>query len=138
MRSWPLWVVVIAIVSGPWFGIVTHPQWDRLTLVPFSGSEDKPKDMAVNMLLFVPFGWSFAKSRGGRVSTAAVIGAAALVSIAVEIPQLFYKLRDPSATDVTMAITGAAIGSLASQAFHRRHMSGAAGGREAGEASSQQ
>lgn len=138
MRSWPLWVVVIAIVSGPWFGIVTHPQWDRLTLIPFAGSEDKPKDMAVNMLLFVPFGWSFAKSRAGRVSTAAAIGAAALVSIAVEIPQLFYKLRDPSATDVTMAIIGAAVGSLGSQAFHRRNTSGAAGGRETGEAGSQQ
>ena len=118
------------MASGPWFGIVRHPQWDRLTLVPFTGSEDKPKDMAVNMLLFVPFGWSFAKSRGGRVSTAAAIGAAALVSVAVEIPQLFYKLRDPSTTDVTMAMIGAAAGSLASQTFHRRDPRRAPGGRE--------
>ena len=36
-RSWPLWVVVIAVVSGPWFGIVTRPQWERVTLVPFHG-----------------------------------------------------------------------------------------------------
>ena len=138
IRSWPLWVAVIAVASGPWFGIVRHPQWDRLTLVPFTGSEDKPKDMAVNMLLFVPFGWSFAKSRVGRVSTAAAIGAAALVSIAVEIPQLFYKLRDPSATDVTMAMIGAALGSLGAQAFYRRNTSGAACGCEAGDAGRQQ
>ena len=138
MRSWPLWVVVIGFVSGPWFGIVRHAQWDRLTLIPFSGSEDKPKDMAVNMLLFVPFGWSFAKSRNGRGSTAAAIGAAALVSIAVEIPQLFYKLRDPSATDVTMAMIGAAAGSLASQAFHRRDTRGPAGRRDTGEGSGEQ
>ena len=138
IRSWPLWVAVIAVASGPWFGIIGHPQWDRLTLVPFTGSEDKPKDMAVNMLLFVPFGWSFAKSRGGRVSMAAAIGAAALVSIAVEIPQLFYKLRDPSATDVVMAVIGSAAGSLASQAFHRRDPCGAAGGREAGHSSGEQ
>jgi glycopeptide antibiotics resistance protein len=110
MRSWPLWVLVIAIVSGPWFGVVTHPQWDRLTLIPFSGSEDKPKDMAVNMLLFVPFGWSFAKSRGGRVSTAAVIGAAALVSRAGEIPHQVLKKRDTAAPHGTKALNGAAEG----------------------------
>lgn len=137
MRSWPLWVAVIAIASGPWFGIVRHPQWDRVTLVPFHGSEDRPKDMAVNLLLFVPFGWSFAKSRNGRVSTAAAIGAAALVSVAVEIPQLFYKLRDPSATDVVMAMIGSAVGSLASQAFHWRHARGAAGRRQAGDGGGQ-
>lgn len=138
MRSWPLWVVVIAIVSGPWFGIVTHPQWNRVTLVPFHGSEDRPRDMAVNLLMFVPFGWSFAKSRGGRVTTLQAIAAGALVSVAVEIPQLFYKLRDPSATDVVMAIIGTATGSLASQAFHRRHASGAPSGSHASESRGQE
>ena len=138
MRSWPLWVVVIAIASGPWFGIVRHPQWDRLTLVPFHGSEDKPRDVAVNLLMFVPFGWSFAKSRGGRMTTVQAIGAGALVSIAVEIPQLFYKLRDPSATDVVMAMIGTAAGSLASQAFHRRHARGTTGRRQAGDGSGEQ
>ena len=133
-----MWVAVIAVASGPWFGVVRHPQWDRLTLIPFTGSEDRPKDMAINMLLFVPFGWSFAKSRGGRVSTAAAIGAAALVSIAVEIPQLFYKLRDPSTTDVTMAMIGAAAGSVASQAFHRRDPCGAPGRRQTRDGSDDQ
>jgi len=137
-RSWPFWVLAIAILSGPWFGIVRHPQWNRVTLVPFHGSEDRPKDMAVNLLMFVPFGWSFAKSRGGRVTTLQAIGVAALVSIAVEIPQLFYKLRDPSATDVVMAMVGAATGSLASQTFHRRDTRGAASRRQAGDGGSEQ
>lgn len=137
-RSWPLWVLVIAILSGPWFGIVRHPQWNRVTLVPFHGSEDRPKDMAVNLLMFVPFGWSFAKSRGGRVTTLQAIGMAALVSTAVEIPQLFYKLRDPSATDVFMAMVGAATGSLASKSFHRRDTRSAASRREARDSRSEQ
>jgi len=134
VRSWPFWIVVIAVVSGPWFGVVRHPQWKRVTLVPFHGFEDKPRDVAANFLLFVPFGWSFAKSRLKR-PTAATILAAALVSVAVEIPQLFYRLRDPSATDVFMAICGAGAGSLASQAFYRRNTRGAPGGPEAGERS---
>ena len=50
MRSWPLWVLVIAVVSGPWFGVVREPQWSRVTWVPFLGFEDKPRDMVVNFL----------------------------------------------------------------------------------------
>jgi glycopeptide antibiotics resistance protein len=53
------------------------------------------------------------------------MAAATLVSIAVELPQLFFRLRDPSATDVVMAICGTCAGALASQAFHRRTQGGA-------------
>ena len=143
IRSWPFWILVIAVASGPWFGVVSHPQWERVTWIPFHGAEDKPKDVLVNFLLFVPFGWSFAKSSGFAKAAAdrrsagftlgATIAAAAIVSLAVETPQLFYRLRDPSATDVVMAMCGAAAGSLASQAFHRGDPRGAESGREARE-----
>jgi len=133
IRSWPFWILVIAVASGPWFGVVRHPQWERVTWIPFHGAEDKPKDVLVNFLLFVPFGWSFAKKRRGMSAVAAAVGAAAIVSLAVETPQLFYRLRDPSATDVVMAMCGAAAGSLASQAFHRGDPRGTESGREARE-----
>jgi glycopeptide antibiotics resistance protein len=120
MRSWPFWIVVIAIASGPWFGVVHDPQWSRVTWIPFQGFEDKPRDMLVNLLLFVPFGWSFAKSRPPSGGVWHTLVAALLVSIAVEIPQLFFRLRDPSATDIVMAVFGAAIGSVASQTIYRR------------------
>ena len=138
MRSWPFWILVIAVASGPWFGVVSEPQWPRVTLIPFHGFEDKPRDMAVNFLLFVPFGWSLAKSgaRSGTLGRTAAI--AALVSIAVEIPQLFFRLRDPSATDVTMAIVGATVGSLAAQAFYGGNPGGPARRREAGDGSSEE
>ena len=132
---------MVAVASGPWFGIVDRPQWHRVTWVPFHGFEDRPSDVLVNFLLFVPFGWSFAKTRGvARHSAGAVIAAslasAAIVSIAVEIPQLFYRLRDPSATDVVMAMIGAGAGSLASQALNRRDAGSAPRGREARESGS--
>jgi glycopeptide antibiotics resistance protein len=135
IRSWPVWIFVIAVASGPWFGIVDHPQWKRVTWIPFHGFEDKPKDILVNFLLFVPFGWSFGKERSGVRAVTATIAAAAAVSIAVEAPQLFYRLRDPSATDVFMAMCGAGAGSLASQAFYWRDARGAPSGREAREGS---
>lgn len=131
VRSWPFWIIVVAVASGPWFGVVREPQWSRVTWIPFRGLEDRPRDMLVNFLLFAPFGWSFAKSRAGASGVLAAVGAAAAVSIAVETPQLFFRLRDPSATDVVMAICGSAGGSLASQAFHRRDARGAARRREA-------
>jgi glycopeptide antibiotics resistance protein len=136
MRSWPLWVVIIAVASGPWFGIVHRAQWERVTWVPFHGFEDRPRDVAVNFLLFVPFGWSLAKTRSLRGSVGTAILAGALVSIAVEIPQLFYRLRDPSATDVVMAMCGAAAGSLGAKAFYGRDPRGAPGRRQAGHAGS--
>jgi len=135
MRSWPLWILVIAVASGPWFGVVREPQWERVTWIPFTGFEDKPKDVLQNFLLFIPFGWSFVKSRRGLAGVGAAAAAAVLVSIAVEIPQLFYRLRDPSATDVFVGMCGSAFGSFASQAFYGRHASGAPGRRQARERS---
>lgn len=137
MRSWPFWTVLVIAVSGPWFGVVRDPQWERVTWIPFFGFEDKPRDVVVNFLLFVPFGWSFAKTGGGR-SVAAAMAAGAALSLAVEIPQLFFRLRDPSATDLLMAVCGSGAGSVASQAFYRRDTRGAPSGREAGERCSQQ
>ena len=119
IRSWPFWILVIVVVSGPWFGLVREPQWARVTWIPFHGFEDKPRDMFVNFLLFVPFGWSFIRSRPGARGILLAMTAAAAVSLAVEIPQLFFRLRNPSATDFLMAICGTVAGSLVSQAFDR-------------------
>ena len=75
-----------------------------MTWIPFTGAEDKPRDVVSNFALFVPFGLSFAGTRRGGSALAATVLAALAVSLAVEIPQLFYRLRDPSATDVFMAM----------------------------------
>jgi glycopeptide antibiotics resistance protein len=133
MRLWKWWVLVVVIVSGPWFGIVRQPQWTRVTWIPFTGDEDKPRDVAANILMFVPFGFSYAAARRGRHRLAEAVFASLLLSLSVEIPQLFYRLRDPSATDVLMAMCGSAAGSIAAQAFDRRDARGAPGGSDARE-----
>ena len=138
IRSWPFWILVVFVVSGPWFGVVREPQWARVTWIPFFGFEDKPRDMLVNFMLFVPFGWSFIKSRTGATGILLAMAAAAAVSLSVEVPQLFYRLRDPSATDLVMAICGAAAGSLASKTFYRGDTRGATGRGEACEGCRQQ
>jgi glycopeptide antibiotics resistance protein len=110
MKLWKWWILVVVVVSGPWFGIVREPQWQRVTWMPFAGFEDKPQDIVANFLLWVPFGFSFAG--GPRRGIADALLAALCLSLAVEIPQLFYVLRDPSATDVLMAVCGTAGGAM--------------------------
>ena len=138
MKVWQWWMLVVIAVSGPWFGIVGEPQWHRVTWIPFHGVEDKPRDMVANLLMWVPFGLAFDGRRRGLARVAAAVSASLVLSLAVEIPQLFYRLRDPSATDVFMAMCGSAAGSVAAQAFHRGHASGAARRCETGEARGEQ
>jgi glycopeptide antibiotics resistance protein len=111
-RSVPLWwwwSALVVLVSAPWIGFTPEPQWDRLNLLPFNDPEDKPRDVLTNVLMFVPFGYSYyAHARGPRL--AATLGMAMLVSVVAEVPQLFSTLRNPSATDVAMAALGAALG----------------------------
>ena len=113
MRLWKWWVIVVLAVSGPWYGITTHPQWMRVTWMPFEGAEDKPRDIAANFLLWVPFGWSMARDRGGRAGIASAVLATLAVSLTVEAAQLFFVMRDPSATDVVVGMLGSAAGSVA-------------------------
>ena len=137
MKLWKWWVLVVIAASAPWFGVVRHPQWTRVTWIPFTGGEDTPRDIAANFLLYVPFGLSLGYDRGGRYGIAAAALGALALSLPVEASQLFFRLRDPSATDVLMAACGSAAGSLAAQTFDWRHASGAHRRRATGERGSQ-
>jgi len=131
MKAWHWWFLVVIAVSGPWYGLVRDPQWHRVTWIPFLGAEDKPQDILMNFLMWVPFGLLFPRVRRGAAGVAVAAAVGAALSLAVEVPQLFFRLRDPSATDVLMAICGTAAGSVAAQAFHGRYARRAAGRREA-------
>ncbi len=105
---WVWWIPVVWIVSFP-VGFTPEPQWDRVHLIPFTDPADKIADLAVNLLLFVPFGYSFARWPGGTVRVAA---AAAVTSMSAEFLQLFSTIRYPSGTDVVYAVIGALAGAL--------------------------
>ena len=106
---WVWWIPVVLIASFP-LGLTPTPQWDRVHLVPFADPADKVEDLAVNILLFVPFGYSFARDRGWKWLPLA----AALVSVTAELSQLFSTVRYPSGTDVLYAVVGAVAGGVAS------------------------
>ena len=87
MKAWKWWIVVVALASGPWYGLTSTPQWSRVTWMPFLGKEDKPGDMAANVLeapqlFFVSRDPSATDIVMGILGT--VVGAAAARAIHVE------------------------------------------------------
>ena len=105
-RRIPLWVWWIALTWLPWAGFTLVPQWSRVHWIPFTDPADRPRDFVLNVLFFVPFGYSFARRRRWPLA----LLAAAVVSLSAEATQLFGTVRYPSATDVAAAVAGAAIG----------------------------
>ena len=105
---WVWWIPVVWVASFP-LGLTPVPQWHRVHLVPFTDPADKLTDLAINLLLFVPFGYSFV-DRPGRWRWLPL--AAAAVSASAELSQLFSTVRYPSGTDVVYAIVGALAGGV--------------------------
>ena len=103
---WCWWIFVVWFVSFPWFGWTSTPQWQRASWVPFASRWDKPRDVAANMLLYIPFGWS----AGRRMTRWQVALTAAAVATSAEALELFGRTRFPSSTDVVAAAAGALVG----------------------------
>lgn len=108
---WCWWIPLVWAISFPWAG-VTAPHWARIHWIPLADPADHVRDMIANTLLFVPFGYSFAGGRTGRARISGAVLAAAAVSLSAEATQLFSTSRFPSATDVSAAVAGAALGAL--------------------------
>jgi glycopeptide antibiotics resistance protein len=113
---WCWWIPVVWLLSFPWVGFTVVPQWSRAHWIPFTDPADQARDLAANIVLFVPFGYSYARHRGGRFRIVAALVAATVVSVCAEATQLFSTLRFPSATDVIAAMAGAAAGAWLSRA----------------------
>ncbi len=112
---WCWWIPVVVGLSLPVFGFTRHPQWGRVHLVPFSDPEDKPRDELVNIGMYVPFGYLYARRRPLPRAILGVVLWAFVVSVGAEATQLFSIERNPSATDVSMGVVGAALGALLSR-----------------------
>lgn len=116
---WCWWILLVFLLSAPWIGFTPDAQWDRLNLVPFADPKDKPRDLILNIGLFVPFGFSFL-SNSRRRRLLATAGAAVLVSVCAEAPQLFSTLRHPSTTDVLAAVLGSLAGGWLRLLFEKK------------------
>ena len=105
---WVWWVIVILLVCLPWPGMKPHAQ-STPQFVPFTGAADRPKDVAANLLLFLPFGYLFAAAHPRR-GYAVLVMTAAAISLGAEALQTLSPARFPSATDVVVNTAGAFVG----------------------------
>jgi glycopeptide antibiotics resistance protein len=112
LPAWAWWIAIVVGLSLPSFGFTPHPQWHRVHIIPFTDPEDKPRDELVNIAMFIPLGYLFARRRKMPRALLGAMAAAAIVSAAAESTQLFSMRRNPSGTDFTMAVVGAALGSV--------------------------
>lgn len=104
IAGWIAWWGLWALITLPWGASEPDPQWDRVEWVPFQFG--LLRDAVLNFLFFVPFGMLAARGRRARRA----IAAAALVSMATELIQLYGAGRYPSATDIVVNVAGAAAG----------------------------
>ena len=104
-----LWLAVIILVTFS-YDLVTmpHPHWRRVAWVPFATGIVRPGDMLLNVLLYVPFGVFFPRRNWSAVALG--IPCAFALSSLLELSQVWSHERFPSATDVAMNVSGAAVG----------------------------
>jgi|1186.fasta_scaffold715786_2 glycopeptide antibiotics resistance protein len=117
---WVWWMPVVWAISFPSSGLTSRPQWDRVHPIPFTDPADRPRDVLANIALFIPFGFSY--GRRGAIWQAVAIAAA--LSLSAEATQLFSTTRFPSATDVTAAAIGAALGAIGASLLTRTNPGG--------------
>ena len=105
--------VIVSVTTLPWSDYVGHPHWDHVRWVPFHDHPLAATDIALNILLFVPFGFLLMRVRSGTPSAKKAISTlvlAAALSISAEYFQVYCHDRIPSATDVLTNILGAGAG----------------------------
>lgn len=124
-----LWILVVVVATTlPWTGLQGlqgHSHWGNVRWIPFYAYSFSLRfilDIAVNLLLFVPFGYLYVRSRlsvHGAVFLRVIL-MAALLSIGAELAQVFSHTRIPSMTDVCGNIIGATIGAAIAKRWIRR------------------
>jgi glycopeptide antibiotics resistance protein len=106
------WIVLILLLcSVPWW--VESPRWGRVRLIPLLDVLRGPywvlRDAIANVLLYVPFGFAYARMRGTAgvrsMCEAALVGV--VVSMTCELYQVFSPVRYPTMTDILTNSIGA-------------------------------
>ena len=116
-----LWILVVVVTTTlPWSGLQGlqgHSHWGNVRWIPFyleSLSLRFILDIVVNLLLFVPFGYLYVRSQV-TMSSAIFLRIsllAMLLSVSVELIQVFSHTRLPSMTDICTNVIGATMGAV--------------------------
>ncbi len=113
---WIFWILVIVLATTtPWHNFQGHSHWNMVHWIPFQDSSFSLRffiDLIGNVMLYVPFGYLYVRSRP-ILSIEIILWAillASLLSVSTEIFQVFIHSRTPTMTDVCSNILGASFG----------------------------
>jgi hypothetical protein len=112
-----VWLVVIAgATTLPWSNYVGHSHWGHVRWIRFRDDPLKMGDLALNVILFMPFGFLLWQADHTVVSPVRMavwtLVFSAILSLGGEFFQVYCHNRFPSATDVCTNILGAELGFL--------------------------
>ena len=105
------WTGLILLVVLPWASFQSHTHWQRVAWIPFVSPPIKARDVLVNILLYVPWGYFYVRHMPEQLRRPWLVAVfAAVLSLATEAAQLYSHGRFPSATDATCNALGAYLG----------------------------
>lgn len=116
--SWPfwLWTGLILLLVLPWTTFQSHTHWSRVAWIPFVSPPIRVRDVAANVLLYMPWGYlcvRHVRAAAPRIWLVAIL--AAVLSFSTEASQLYSHGRFPSATDLICNIAGAIAGATSAR-----------------------
>jgi len=112
---WFFWILVIVLTTTlPWHNFQGVSHWD-MVWIPFQDASFSLRffiDLIGNIMLYVPFGYLYVRSRPTLTMGVFVwaLLLASLLSVGTEIVQVFSQYRVPTITDVFSNIMGASFG----------------------------
>jgi glycopeptide antibiotics resistance protein len=114
-RVWfALWVGMILLVVVPWFTYQNHSHWAGVTWIPFLSPPFKPRDIVLNTLFYMPFGFFLLRGYQRRTRFDAAI-AGLVLSALTELTQVYGHYRFPTTTDIVCNTLGAYLGAMWAQ-----------------------
>jgi glycopeptide antibiotics resistance protein len=103
-------LLIVAVVLPREFQNHTH--WAKVRWIPFVTPPVRTRDLAANVMLYLPFGFAASRLPGRRKGARTILLAAGL-SLVTEWTQVFSHDRIPSTTDVCCNMLGAGLGGWA-------------------------
>ena len=107
-----VWVVIMLAIVVPWGSFQGHAHWQNIGWVPFVSPPVRLRDMVLNALLYLPFGYWQTKTTGSQARWWRIGVNALAFSLGTEFTQVFSDERFPSATDVACNVAGAVWGNM--------------------------
>jgi glycopeptide antibiotics resistance protein len=129
---WTAWTIIILMVGVlPLSNFVGHSHWEYIKWVPTVEQLRSPYivldlllDVIANVLLFTPFGFSYAgRAHEKQPSPLTLITLALLLSFSIELYQVYCHNRSTSLLDILDNVFGAYLGFRVGARFFERPIS---------------